>query len=346
MTDTDLIDIIKPTADGTREPNPFEVLREDLVSALSLYWSTASRILGGSGIRLLDPGPEFFSLENNFFSALFLYSYYRADISKPHRILYGAVNQCLRGMVTGCDNILDNEYKRTLETDLPLQGTRFRSILDIMVSDRVLFEILLKSCETDGLPYDRIAEASSVSLRALARSGAQEAAEEGGGSGSRLVPEEVLRSVHHCKTGELFQAPWAVPAVIEDLEETTVASTRLALYQIGMGCQIMDDMVDLLEDVREGRQNYVASLIYHDSSREDWIRLESKVAFDLGLEEKRNVLFEFPSARLAAAKAAWNFLSEGTKALFGERHQYLVQPTISLLARRIRADRYLADREG
>ena len=74
MTNPDLIDIIKPSADGTREPNPFEVLREELVSALSLYWSTASRILGGSGIRLLDPGPEFFSLENNFFSALFLYS--------------------------------------------------------------------------------------------------------------------------------------------------------------------------------------------------------------------------------------------------------------------------------
>jgi len=346
VTNPDAIDFIKPTTDGTCEPNPFVVLREELVSALFLYWSTASRVLGGSGIRLLDPGLEFFSLENNFFSALFLYSYYRADISKPRRILYAAVNQCLRGMVTGCDNILDNEYKRTLETDLPWQGTRFRSILDIMVSDRVLFEILLKSCETDGLPYDRIAVASAVSLRALARSGAQEAAEEGGGAGSRLVPQEVLRSVHHSKTGELFQAPWAVPAVIEGLGETTVGPIRQALYSIGIGCQIMDDMVDLLEDVREGRQNYVASLIYHDSSRDDWARLEGKLAFDIGPEEERDMLFEFPSARLAAAKAARNFLEEGTTALFGKRHSYLVQPTVSFLARRIRADRYLTDREG
>ena len=192
------------------------------------------------------------------------------------------MNQCLRGMVTGCDNLLDHEYKRTLETDLPSQGTRFRSILDIMVSDRVLFEVLLKSSKTDGLPYDRIAEASSVSLRALARSGAQEAAEEGGGRGSRLAPEEVLRSVHRYKTGELFQAPWAVPAVIEDLEERTVDPIRQALFSIGMGCQIMDDMVDLLADVREGRQNYVTSLFYHDSSRETWTRLEGKLASDIG----------------------------------------------------------------
>lgn len=108
----------------------------------------------------------------------------------------------------------------------------------------------------------------------------------------------------------------------------------------------MDDMVDLLEDVREGRQNYVASLIYHDSSRDDWARLEGTLAFDIGPEEERDMLFEFPSARLAAAKAARNFLEEGTTALFGKRHSYLVQPTVSFLTRRIRADRYLTDREG
>lgn len=73
MTNPDAIDFIKPATDGTCEPNPFVVLREELVSALFLYWSTASRILGGSGIRLLDAGLESFSLENNFFSALFLY---------------------------------------------------------------------------------------------------------------------------------------------------------------------------------------------------------------------------------------------------------------------------------
>ena len=60
MTDLDAIDTVRPTTGGPHEPSPFEVLREELVSALSLYWSTASHILDGSGIRLRDPGPDFF----------------------------------------------------------------------------------------------------------------------------------------------------------------------------------------------------------------------------------------------------------------------------------------------
>ena len=125
-------------------PDLFSALEDELSSALSLYWSTAGDILRDSGIELLEPPEDFFSIDKNFFSALFLYSYKRAGIPRPRRILYGAVNQCLRGMVTGCDNILDDEYKRTLATSLPKQGVRFRSIIDIMVSDCVLFEILLK----------------------------------------------------------------------------------------------------------------------------------------------------------------------------------------------------------
>jgi hypothetical protein len=123
---------------------PFELLEDELSEALSLYWSTAEEILQKSGVKLLPPAADYFRLGENFFSALFLYSYHRAGIPRRRRILYAAVNQCLRGMVTGCDNILDDEYKKTLVTDLPQQAWQFRSVLDIMVSDRVLFKILLK----------------------------------------------------------------------------------------------------------------------------------------------------------------------------------------------------------
>jgi hypothetical protein len=95
-------------------------------------------------------------------------------------------------MVTGCDNILDDEYKKTLDTDLPEQGWRFRSVLDIMVSDRVLFEILLKFWQKRELTYDQVLSAISESLRALTKSGAQEASEENG-IGKILVPSAVLR---------------------------------------------------------------------------------------------------------------------------------------------------------
>jgi hypothetical protein len=134
-------------------PEPWALLEDELAEGLTLFWSTAAKILQGSGVRLLDPSDGFFLLENNFFSALFLYSYHRRGIARSRRILYTAINQCLRGMVTGCDNILDDEYKKTLETDLPEEGVRFRSIVDIMVSDRVLFEILF-----DGLRDEKLTD--------------------------------------------------------------------------------------------------------------------------------------------------------------------------------------------
>jgi hypothetical protein len=41
-------------------------------------------------------------------------------------MVYVAVNQCLRGMVTGCDNLLDDAIKPTLNTDLPEDLRRAR----------------------------------------------------------------------------------------------------------------------------------------------------------------------------------------------------------------------------
>lgn len=335
---------IKHHSSNVSESDPFTMLEEELSSALSLYWSTADRILRGSGVNLLDSPDDFFALERNFFSAIFLYSYHRASIPRPRRIFYAAVNQCLRGMVTGCDNILDDEYKKTLETDLPVQGIRFRSVLDIMVSDRVLFEIILESCRSNDLTFEQAAAISSASLRALAKSGAQEASEERGVD-NILEPAEVLRSVHHYKTGILFQCPWAVPSVLEGRESKIVSHLLNALYRIGMGCQIMDDMVDLLADAKNKRHNYVRSLIYHDSDKSERAWLEALLESNLRPKEKPIVLFEFPRAKKAATRTARNFLENGLSALLADRHQFMVEPTILFLSKRIGTDRFMSDCE-
>ena len=143
-------------------------------TGLKLYWDTATQILDTSPIKVLDADLDYSSMEKNFFSSMFLYSYFRASIPKPRRIFYAAVNQCLRGMVTGCDNILDDEYKMTLATDLPLKAGKFRSIIDIMVSDRVLFSILQQQFLLNDLTSDQVLAVSNESIRTLAKSGAQE----------------------------------------------------------------------------------------------------------------------------------------------------------------------------
>jgi hypothetical protein len=317
------------------QEDPFAPLISELREGLEIYWHAADKILSESGVRLAEPKGDYFSLEKNFFSALFLFSYFRAGIPSHHRVFYAAANQCLRGMVTGCDNLLDDEYKKTLDTDLPLEATKFRSILDIMVSDRVLFEILLDFCRANGLSTDVLIEASRASLTALTRSGAQEASEEAG-IDKRLPPEEVLAKVHHFKTGLLFLCPWAIPPIIEGNKNLSESPITNALYKIGMGCQIMDDMVDVLSDIKNSRHNYVASLIEHGADKQAcrWLRETFP-----GLPAQ--FFAEFPALFSTAHATALNYLDDGLSGLFAQDYQLFVKPAERFLSQRIGIDRII-----
>lgn len=320
-------------------PGFYDVV-DELQSALSLYWTTAKEVLHDGGIALLDPPEGYPALENNFFSAMFLYSYHRLEIPPPRRILYAATNQCFRGMVTGCDNLLDDEYKRTLETDLPAGARRFRSVLDIMVSEHVLFTLLSRaSCRGD-IPEDRLLQAVNAALRALTRSGAQEAGEEGGLT-KVLPPETIIKSIHHFKTGILFQSPWAIPEVLETTEAERKNLILEALYRIGMGCQIMDDLVDLRRDAVQERHNYVASIIYYNDGVSAWASLKDmNPSTDRG-EDAQSVIRQFPEPIRLAVTRCLEYLHAGISALLDRPSPELVQTVISILAKRIGADTYL-----
>lgn len=327
------MNITSETSTATH-PNPMAMLEAELRKGLALYWQRAGTTLLGSPVQLVEPDQETFSLQRNFFSALFLYSYYRTEIPADRRILYAAVNQCLRGMVTGCDNILDDEYKKTLDTDLPPQAQRFRSVLDIMVSDRVLIDILLEYCLSHNLPLDNLIKASTASLHALLQSGAQEAAEEGGIK-ERLLPEEILSKIHHYKTGVLFQCTWAIPAVFEETISPTALAVQEALYSIGMGCQIMDDMVDLVTDLREERHNYVLSVIFHKEQPQVWQRLETLPPI---ADSPESFYADFPEIYARMKAKALLYLQDGLHNLFFEHHRFLVQPATAFIAKRIGVD--------
>jgi len=319
----------------------FKDLFSELQSALSLYWTTAAEVLQDSGISLLDPPEGFFSLDNNFFSAMFLYSYHRLGIPRPRRVLYAAINQCFRGMVTGCDNLLDDEYKRTLETDLPAKAWRFRSVLDVMASEHVLFHLLVTASRRGEIPEDRLLPAVDAALRTLTRSGAQEAGEEGG-TAEALPPETILKTIHHYKTGILFQSPWAVPAILETMDETQTGPVLEGLYWIGMGCQILDDLVDLQRDALQKRHNYLSSLIYHCKGPEAWAGLRDMTPAAHSAEAAKNMIRQFPEPIGLAVARSRQYLNSGISALLDSPSPELVQTVISILARRIGADAYLA----
>lgn len=318
----------------TPDIDPMAMLESELHAGLGRYWQIAGTILDGSPVDLIAPNQATFSLQRNFFSALFLYSYYRSGIDSDRRILYAAVNQCLRGMVTGCDNILDDEYKKTLETDLPAQAERFRSVLDIMVSDRILTELLLDYCQDHKLPSSKVIQATTASLHALLQSGVQEATEEGGIE-ERLRPEDILTKIHHYKTGVLFQCTWAIPAVFEDTAASTAQTAQEALYTIGMGCQLLDDIVDLYTDLRDKRHNYVLSTIAHDEPPHVWQRLEALLATTASPQP---FYAEFPELFTMIKAKALQALTGGLNELFFDHHRFLVQPAVAFIAGRIGVD--------
>ncbi len=321
--------------------NPFSVLQQytgeiavlesEIRSGLQCFWDIAGRILHGSTIGLVAPDPATFSLPRNFFSTLFLYSYYRIGIPAERRIVYVTVNQCLRGMVTGCDNILDDEYKTTLETDLPQQAHRFRSVLDIMVADRVLFALMLEYCRRFALPLDLAVKASTASLQALTQSGVQEAAEEGG-VGACLLPEDILRKIHHYKTGLLFQSPWVIPALIEQSMSPEAQGLKEALYHIGIGCQLLDDIADLFIDVRGKRHNYVASVVAHEERPEVGESMRAHLAGSVAPE---GFYAAWPDLAARIRQKALTILEQGLGSLFLARHQALVRPASCFIAERI-----------
>ncbi|MFZ2631180.1 MAG: class 1 isoprenoid biosynthesis enzyme [Desulfosalsimonadaceae bacterium] len=325
----DIIDIFKNMC-GSNSKDPYCLLASDLQEGLGLYWQTAGTILEGSGISLSGISGEFLSLPFNFFSALFLYSYFRAGIPKDRRVLYAAVNQCLRGMVTGCDNILDNEYKKTLATDLPEESHKFRSIIDIMVSDRILFNLLTDYCVKHDRSLDVAKKGSAASLTALSRSGVQEASEEGGIS-MRLPPDDVISKIHHYKTGILFECIWAVPAVMESELSPTAAGLKQGLHDIGIGCQILDDMVDLVKDIEDRRHNYIASVVHHGENARARNRLLEKSSFD----SPGAFFSEFPQVLSDAHAKAMAFLDSGLERLFREDHLYMKKPAAAFFAKRI-----------
>ena len=333
----------------------FNTLQDELQAGLKLYWDTATRILDTSPIKVLEAAPDYFSMEKNFFSSMFLYSYFRAGMPESRRIFYVTVNQCLRGMVTGCDNILDDEYKMTLATDLPLKASKFRSIVDIMVSDRVLFSILQQQFLINDLTSDQVLAASFESLRTLAKSGAQEASEEQG-TGETLEPDYILSQIHSLKTGVLFQSPWALPDLLENFDATdqdiidqgiiqNSSVLKDALFNIGMGCQVFDDMVDLSLDTRTNHHNYVASLIRYGENKDETALFEKMLKKRSEIDISEDLLFQFPSAQKAAALKGLDLLKTGAKNLFAPDHQFMVDVSISMISKRIGADRFLPEIE-
>jgi len=270
------------------------------------FHARAARVLDGA-CALRPHERADLSIERNAFSTLFLAVLRCAGLPAERLPFYGLANQCMRAWVTGCDNLLDDEYKAVLPFDLPEGGHRFQSVLTLMTADRVFADALRDEVAAGRLSRDEADALSAQSLRVLTPSGLQEHEEELGAA-VILRPDEVVDRVHVPKTGLLFEAPLALPERLGHVDPARSARARAALRALGLACQAFDDINDLDGDLAEARHNLVVSIAVHgDNGRfpanppRDTVDLAALPVADATLEACRRSLARFDEARVGLA---------------------------------------------
>lgn len=207
-------------------------------------------------------------LQKNFFSSLFLSIYTALGIPPQRRQLYGQINHCIRGLVTACDNLLDDEYKELLPFNFPEPAIRFKSVMHLLCLDRIL-EKITRQAIVDGLLTPHALEPLLDKIfQAMVPIGAEEALEEGGIT-EILAPKAVLDSVHMYKGGKLLCLAFTAPLFLESEKKAALAMAEAGIYQIGMALQVIDDLTDFYEDIQNQNHNYLLSMIHHQGTPEE-----------------------------------------------------------------------------
>lgn len=203
-------------------------------------------------------------MQRHFFSTLFLSVYKALGIGPERRRFYGVINHCLRGIVTGADNLLDNEYKELLPLNFPAGAERFKSVMHILLFDRILEQIIRQEAVAGNLDHRMISTLHQSLFAAMLPIGAGEAREEEGVS-EILTPAEILSSVHMYKGGELLCLSFVAPLLIETARIEAVRRARDGIRRIGIALQIIDDLTDFYEDLANRNHNYLVSVIFHET---------------------------------------------------------------------------------
>jgi hypothetical protein len=215
--------------------------------------------------------------QKNFFSILFLSVYKALGIPRERRMIYGVINHCLRGLVTGTDNLLDNEYKELLPLDLPDDALRFKSVMHILLFDRFLGRVVNQMADEGVIDRPLADRVQRELFRAMVPIGAEEAQEEGGVR-EIISPAAILDSVHMYKGGKLLCLSFVAPLLIEQENRRLLTLAEQGIFSIGMALQVIDDLTDFYADMRDLRHNYLVSVIHYEGSAQEREMLARELA--------------------------------------------------------------------
>ena len=239
--------------------------------------------------------PELLTLQRNLFSTLFIMAAEASGVAVEKLPVYAMVNQCLRAQLTGCDNLLDDEYKSVIPFDLPGSGFRFRSVLTIMSADTVLARQILSEV-TAGRLDEASARKLQAALAVLIPSGIEEHEESGLGDAIPTVAS-ILQQVHPRKTGLLFETPIRVAEKMSDVATERANVVAGALADFGIGCQVVDDLQDVADDLFLGKHNLVVYEAFHGEDPHERQLVADLKQYGCTLEEAQRMAALLPLAR-------------------------------------------------
>jgi len=211
-------------------------------------------------------------IRKNFFSILFLTIYRALDIPFSRRIMYGIINHSIRGIVTGTDNILDDEYKELLPLRFPEGAVRFKSVMHILLFDRFLFRVLDDAVKDGLISMSGKYEVQQKIFAAMVPIGEKEASEEKGVA-AILPPAEILSSVHMHKGGNLLRLAFVAPRILEKELAGELELVDRGIYSIGMALQVIDDLTDFYDDIARKRHNYLVSSVTFEGTPQEKLKL-------------------------------------------------------------------------
>ena len=251
----------------------------------------------------------FLAARRNIFSTLFHSAYFMLGLPESRRMLYGRLIHLYRIWVTSADNLLDDEDKLVVPMEMPGKSRVMRQVVSIMAADRVLADLLNEQVSAGWLDEAARSVLLQRSLQALLPSAAQGASEEAGIE-QRPYPDHVLNVIHRLKTGMLFNVAFVGPESLETrLDGALLAVIKDAMMQVGLGCQLLDDIRDLARDMMEKRHNYVLAWLAHH----DLDALANLMHQAVGVGDR--IYWQVPQAVIPAAERGFGLIKQGLVTL-------------------------------
>ncbi|MDY0189994.1 MAG: class 1 isoprenoid biosynthesis enzyme [Desulfuromonas sp.] len=273
------------------------------------------------------------SLKRNLFSTLFIMALEAAGVAKEKLPFYALINQCLRAQVTGCDNLLDDEYKSVIPFNLTGSGNRFRSVLTVMTADMVLGRMLAAEIAAGRMDERGGQCLLTAVLNVLIPSGIEEHEEESQTEVQVPTVQAMLEQVHYRKTGLLFEAPLRLATLMGETDPSSSAKVTQALAVFGIGCQILDDLQDVADDLYAGKYNIVISAAYHSTSSDS--ADESQLLHDYigqqhSLEHALGVAAKLPVARATCMALVLNYFNQAEQLLHSCMAEFELRHSMAL----------------